>query len=164
MAAFAAFFQREHASVVLVLVLVLALVGGVFMVLPHHRRSTHDSTLRGTLAELLKSEPAPTSAAMLVKLLVAIGCLSVLAPAGLALLAILVPPEARRGVLIVGGVALLIGGGLTFLVEIVSDLHISFGGGSSSHTETPIFFLAPLWSITCGIAAIIAGAMKLAIA
>jgi hypothetical protein len=147
----------------IVFVLALAAVGAALFALPHHRRPAHYSTLYGTLAGLLTSEPATTSRAMLMKLLIAIGCVSVLLPPCLALLAIIVPPDGRRTVLIVGGVALLIGGALTFLVEVVSDLSIGFGGGGSSHTETPVFFLAPLWPIACGVAAILAGAMNLGV-
>jgi hypothetical protein len=143
-------------------ILLLALVGAALFILPHHRRDMPDSTLRGTLVGLLTlSEPPPNLAAMLIMLLAALGCLSVLAPAALALLAMITPPDAHRTVLIVGGVALLLGGGLTLGVEIVSDLQIGFGGGGSTHTETPIFFLAPLWPIACGVAAIVAGAMNL---
>jgi hypothetical protein len=62
------------------LVLLLAAVGAALFILPHHRRNMPDSTLRGTLAGLLSSEPSPRPAAMLMKFLIALGCLSVLAP------------------------------------------------------------------------------------
>ena len=149
-------------SVHIAVILLLTLIGVALFVLPHHRRDIPESTLCGTLSGLLTSEPSPRPAAMLMKFLIALGCLSVLTPAGLALLALLAPSAANRLLVILGGVALILGGVLTLAVEILSDLQI-FGGGGSTPTQTPIFYLAPLWPIACGIAAIVAGAMNVTV-
>jgi hypothetical protein len=142
-----------------VFVIALAAVGAVLFVLPHHRRAPHGNTLRETLSDLLESEPEPAPRVLVVKFLAAVGCVAVFLPSVLALLAMLVPAEARRTVLILGGITLVIAASLTFLVEVVSDLHFGFGGGAS-HSETPVFLLAPLWPAACGTAAIVAGAMN----
>src|SRR4030095_15748401 len=114
----------NRSMVVMMIAAVLAGVGVVLLLLPHHRGYESSASLAKDFREMLTEGQIETPAALVLMAAVAVGCLSVFLPALLAASIAFLPERATRGVLLVGGVALLIAGAMTFLVEIFSNMMI----------------------------------------
>lgn len=142
---------------------VLAVMGIVLFVLPHHRGYESSASLAKDLREFLTEGQIETPATLVLLALGTIGCLGVLLPSLLAALMAFVPDRAARGALIIGGVALVIAAALTFFVEIVSNMMIGFGSGSKYPITTFVAYLAPLFPFACGVAAVVMSAARVRI-
>jgi hypothetical protein len=142
--------------------LVAALVGVVLFVRPHHLGTevSAGKSLFADVSELFHGEMPPSPRALFMQFLIAWGCVSVLLPAGLLLVAKLVGFEGSRGVLILGGMVLVVGGVLAFFVEIISNMTFAFGGSGWRSPATVIAYVAPIWPVACGLAAIVAGVIR----
>ena len=142
---------------VMIIAVVLAGVGVVLFLLPHHRGYGSSASLAKDFREILTEGPIESPAALVIAAVVVVGCLSGLLPALLAASIAFVPERAARGVLSVGGVMLLIGGVLTFFVEIFSNMMIGFGNSSKYPETTFVAYLAPLFPLVCGVIAVVMG-------
>ena len=136
---------------------VLAGIGVALFVAPHHRGYQSSASLVKDFQELILEGQIESPGVLMMAALAVVGCLGVFLPALLAALIPLMPERTTRGVLIAGGVVLVIASALTFLVEIVSNMLIGFGGGSKYPITTPVAYLAPLFPFLCGTAAILIG-------
>ena len=142
----------------MMIAVVLAGVAVALFVLPHHRGYDSSASLAKDFREFLTAGGQIESPAVAVlTVLVAVGCISVFLPALLAASMLFVPERSTRWVLILGGVALVIGGALTFVVEIFSNMLIGFGSSSRYSETTLVAYLAPLFPFTCGVAAVAMG-------
>jgi len=140
-----------------IIVAVLAGIGVALFIFPHHKGDYGFGSLARDFREIVTSGPGESPGAIVIQGLVAIGALSVFLPAILGIAIALMSPPSRK-VLIAGGVLLVGGAILTFLVEIVSNMAIGWGSGSK-YPETGVAYLAPLFPLLCGIASIVLGAM-----
>jgi hypothetical protein len=142
---------------VMMIAAVLAGVGVVLFLLPHHRGYESSASLAKDLREMVAEGQIESPAALVLSAAVVVGCVSVLLPALLAASIAFVPERATRGVLSVGGVVLLMAGISTFLVEIFSNMMIGFGNSSKYPETTWVAVLAPLFPLVCGVVAIVMG-------
>ena len=149
--------------VVMMIAAVLAGVGVALFLLPHHRGYESSASLAKDFREILTEGQIESPAMVVIAAAVAVGCLIVLLPALLAASIVFLPEKATRGVLLAGGVVLLIGGILTFFVEIVSNMMIGFGSSSKDPETTLVAYLAPLFPLVCGVVAVVFGSGKVRI-
>jgi uncharacterized membrane protein YhaH (DUF805 family) len=146
--------------------LVLIAVGLLLFVLPHHDdpatgvKTSYYSTL-AELAESIHSDEPLTERAFIVQFLFAIACVAVFFPALLSLVANLASMDKRRPVLILGGIALIVGAVMMLFMALLADLSIGFGSSQTKYTGTIVTILAPAITGACGVSAIIMGAMRL---
>ena len=136
---------------------VLAVVGVLLFVLPHHRGYESSASLAKDFRELLSEGQVESPAALILVMVVFVGCVAVLLPALLAGTTALLRDTSTPRVLIPRGVVLVVAGVLTFFVEVFSNMMIGWGGGSKYPETTPVAYLAPLFPIVCGIAAVVMG-------
>jgi hypothetical protein len=153
----------NRSMVVMMIAAVLAGVGAVLFVLPHHRGYESSASLAKDFREILMEGQIETPAALVIAAVVAVGCLSVLLPALLTASIVILPERATRGVLLLGGVALLIAGVMTFFVEIFSNMMIGFGSSSKYPETTFVAVLAPLFPLVCGVVAVVMGSGRVRI-
>jgi hypothetical protein len=139
--------------------LILAGIGIALFVLPHHKSDYEFGSLARDFEEIVTGGFGETPGIVLLQGLVGIGCLAVFMPAILAIALAFTSPAASQKVMILGGILLVIGAGLTCVVEIVSNMLIGWGSGSK-YPDTGIAFLAPLFPLLCGLASIVMGAMR----
>ena len=142
-----------------VAVAVLAGIGVALFVLPHHKADYGFGSLARDFGEIVTSGFGETPAIVLFQGLAGIGCLAVFMPAILAIVLALLPPARSPKVMILGGILLVIGAGLTCLVEILSNMQIGWGSGSK-YAEKGAAFLAPLFPFLFGLVSIVMGAMR----
>ena len=142
-----------------VAVAVLAGIGVALFVLPHHKADYGFGSLARDFGEIVTSGFGETPAIVLFQGLAGIGSLAVFIPTILAIVLALLPPARSPKVMILGGILLVIGAGLTCLVEIVSNMQIGWGSGSK-YAEKGAAFLAPLFPFLCGLVSIVMGAMR----
>ena len=141
-------------------VAVLAGMGVVLFVLPHHRGDFESASLARDFRETVGTNAKDGPGLLIMVGLGALGCLGVFMPAIQATALALVSPEASRKVLIAGGVLLVLTSGLTSFMEILSNASFGWGGGSHYKITTTVAYLAPLFPFLSGVASIVIGAMR----
>ena len=142
----------------------LAVIGILLFVLPHHRGDETSASLLDDLREFWsESGSVDSPGGLLMLAITVVGCLGVLLPAVLAALTAFVPYSATRATLVLGGLALTIVAVFTLFAETLSNSLFGFGGGSMYKITTTVAYLAPLFPLLCGAAAVVMGAMRVRI-
>jgi len=145
-----------------IIVALLLGIGVALFVLPHHLGDGTGASLSlaHDLGELLTGELGERPSAILMQGLFGLGCLAVFLPALLAAGITVASAGSARTLMIVGGLALVVAGLSTSFIELVSNMTIGFGGGGSKYPETIVAYVAPLFPIVCGVAAIVMGVAR----
>lgn len=125
---------------------VLAAIGALLFVAPHRGKPVPFAkrTLAGSLRESLRSDRFDSPRALVIGLLVVLGCLSVFLPAVCLAVARLVPEDAARLVLLGEGLLLVLATLAAVLVLVVSHSSFGFGGGWT-RDATPFAWLIPAY-------------------
>ena|SRR5688572_10234426 len=142
-----------------IIALLLAGIGVALFVLPHHQGDFEFASLSRDLRDMVREGVGESPGAVVLQGLVGFGCLAVFYPAILAAALAVSSAGSMRTLLIVGGIALVIAGLSTCIVEIFSNMQIGWGSGSK-FPRTGAAFLAPLFPLVSGVIAIAMGAFR----
>lgn len=141
-------------------VAVLAGIGVVLFVLPHHKGDFDSASLKQDFEEIVDSDASDGPGVLILTALFGLGCLGVFMPALQAMALALLSAEASRKVLIGGGVLLILTSALTLFMEVLSNTSFMWGGGTNYKITTPVAYLAPLFPFLTGVVSIVMGAMR----